>query len=274
MTPPDRPLVTQIDAFTDRRFAGNPAAVVVLDGPADPVWMQSVATEVNVSATAFLHRIDDSWGLRWFTPTVEVDLCGHATLASAHHLMIDHGITDPVVTFETRSGRLLATRLDAGWVELDLPADPPAELPAPDGLLAALRLDTEQVVAVARGRFDLLVEVRDAATVRGLAPDFAALRTLPVRGVSVTAAGDGEHDLVSRFFAPGSGIDEDPVTGSAHCLLGPYWSARLGRRDLLAYQASTRGGVVRLRVDDPGIPLRAPSVCAWPGRPCTRSRRV
>ena len=120
--------------------------MVVLDGPADPVWMQSVATEVNVSATAFLHRIDDSWGLRWFTPTVEVDLCGHATLASAHHLMIDHGITDPVVTFETRSGRLLATRLDAGWVELDLPADPPAELPAPDGLLAALRLDTEQVV--------------------------------------------------------------------------------------------------------------------------------
>ena len=252
--PADPLCITQIDAFTDRPFAGNPAAVLLVEEPADPAWMQAVAAEVNLSETAFLHPVDRGWGLRWFTPTVEVDLCGHATLASVYHLLVDHGEPGPVLGFETRSGRLTATRLDDGWIELDLPADPVTPVEPPAGLLEVLGLAPDDVVAVARGRTDLLVEVVDAGVVRGLVPDFRALARYPVRGLSVSAPGDGDHDIVSRFFGPGSGVDEDPVTGSAHCTLGPYWADRLGRDRLLAYQASPRGGVVRVDARSLGLP--------------------
>ena len=254
MAPTDLLRVTQIDAFTDRPFSGNPAAVVLLDAPADPAWMQAVAAEVRLSETAFLHPVEDGWGLRWFTPTVEVALCGHATLASAYHLLVDHGETGPVLRFDTASGPLTATVLDDGWIELDLPADLVTAAEPPDGLLDALGLHGDQVVGVSRGRTDLLVEVVDAQVVRSLTPDFAGLARFPIRGLSVSARGDEGHDIVSRFFGPGSGVDEDPVTGSAHCALGPYWADRLGRERLVAYQASARGGV--LRVD--ARPLGAP----------------
>jgi PhzF family phenazine biosynthesis protein len=254
--------ITQIDAFTDRPFGGNPAAVVVLDAPADARWMQSVATEVNLSETAFLWEVPGEgrvWSLRWFTPSIEVDLCGHATLASAHHLFTDHGATEAILQFDTRSGRLTARRLPdswhgGGWIELDLPADATMPIEPPDRVLDALGV--ADPVAVVQGRTHLLVEVAEAAIVRSLDPDHRALRATGVRGVIVTAAGDDgdEFDVVSRYFAPGAGIDEDPVTGAAHCTLGPYWGAKLGRKELLAHQASARGGVLRITLDDTGGP--------------------
>jgi PhzF family phenazine biosynthesis protein len=262
--PLDDPVtITQIDAFTDRPFAGNPAAVVVLDGPADPAWMQSLAAEVNLSETAFVHRFDGDddgddrgrWHLRWFTPTTEVALCGHATLATAHHLWTDHGVATARLRFETRSGELTASRLDDGWIELDFPLDVPVPVEPPDGLLEALRLSPDQVAEVAAGKTDLLIELASAQVVRDVSPDFGALRQFAVRGLSVTAPGtaaDGAYDFVSRFFGPASGVDEDPVTGSAHCTLGPYWGERLGRTRMLAFQASPRGGVVRVSLPEAG----------------------
>lgn len=246
--------VTQIDAFTDRPFSGNPAAVVLLDEPADADWMQALAAEVGLSETAFLHPLDGRWGLRWFTPTVEVALCGHAALASAYHLLVDHAVSEQVLRFETARGELTATPVGDGWIELDLPADPVTVVAAPDGLLEALGLAADRVVEVSQGRTDLLVEVADASVVRGIVPDFPRLGTYRVRGVSVSARADGDYDVVSRFFAPGSGVNEDPVTGSAHCTLGPYWATRLGREQLLAYQASARGGVLRVDVSANSAP--------------------
>lgn len=259
----ERIRVTQIDAFTDRPFAGNPAGVLVVDEPADQRWMQAIAAEMNLSETAFLVAIEGGWNLRWFTPTTEVDLCGHATLASAFHLFTDHGVDRDELRFDTRSGWLTATRRSDGWIELDFPADmttPVTLEAAPEGLLSGLGLEADDVVAIARGRTDVLVEVSDLDVVRRLEPDFRLLRQVPARGVSVTARGDtaagSDHgpDFVSRFFAPGSGVDEDPVTGSAHCTLGPYWAARLGRIELLAHQVSARGGVVRVTTPDDGLP--------------------
>ena len=242
--------IFQVDAFADRPFCGNPAAVVPLAVPRETGWMQSVAAEMNLSETAFLApRADgDGWDLRWFTPTVEVDLCGHATLASAHVLW-EAGVLPAAETarFHSRSGLLTAVRRD-GWIELDFPATPPAPVPEPAGLRVALGADP---LEVRQSRFDLLVEIASADRVRALDPDLHRLATLPVRGVIVTAAGHGEYHFVSRFFAPAAGVPEDPVTGSAHCALGPYWQERLGTphdTELLAFQASRRGGVVRVRV--------------------------
>ena len=240
--------IVQVDAFTDRPFAGNPAAVCVLPGPADEGWMQAVAREMNLAETAFLYRrpAGDGFALRWFTPTTEVDLCGHATLASARVLW-DEGHLPPGETarFHTRSGLLTAERRGA-WIELDFPAEPPDAADAPPGLAAALGATPQYV---GRNRFDYLVEVESAAAVRALRPDFTALRSVPTRGVIVTAPSDDPaFDFVSRFFAPRAGIDEDPVTGSAHCCLGPFWGARLGKEPLTGYQASARGGVVRVRL--------------------------
>jgi PhzF family phenazine biosynthesis protein len=255
-------IITQIDAFADAPFTGNPAAVVVLDEPADDTWMQSVAAEVNLSETAFVRPLSSgSWSLRWFTPTIEVDLCGHATLATAHHLWRDVGLDDPTLHFETRSGTLRATRLDEGWIELDFPADPTRPVEPPPGLIDALGVPPAHVVAVSAGRDDLLVELATPEAVVAAEPDHRALGQLPLRGISVSAAGRSasdpalaRYDVVSRFFAPGSGVPEDPVTGSAHCTLGPYWGERLGRTELLAHQASRRGGVVRVRAADPDRP--------------------
>jgi len=236
----------QVDAFADRPFGGNPAAVCPLDGPRDPSWYQAVAAEMNLSETAFLEPMDDGFGLRWFTPTVEVDLCGHATLASAHVLW-ESGRLDPGRTahFHTRSGVLTAER-DGELIVLDFPATRPVAAEEPAGLREALGVTPTEV---RRSRFDLLVVLDDAARLRALAPDFVALGGLPARGVIVTAPSDtGGVDFLSRFFAPGSGVPEDPVTGSAHCALAPYWGERLGRTRLVGYQASRRGGTVRVEL--------------------------
>lgn len=205
--------IVQVDAFTAAAFGGNPAAVCVLPRPRDDRWMQAVAREMNLSETAFLHREHDAWRLRWFTPLVEVDLCGHATLAAAHVLWEDEHLPHGQrARFLTRSGELGAERR-GDWIELDFPAEPARPADPPPGLLDALRVRG----TVARNRMDYLVEVADDATVRGLDPDFTRLRSVSTRGVIVTARGTPPYDFVSRFFAPAAGVDEDPVTGSAHC---------------------------------------------------------
>ena len=237
---------TQIDAFTDRPFAGNPAAVCVLSAPRDEVWMQQVASEMNLAETAFLVRRADGYDLRWFTPAAEVDLCGHATLASAH-LLWEEGHLDGAETaiFHTRSG-LLSAKREGDTIWLEFPATPPRQEVMPPDLERAIGASIKYV---GRTAFDYLVEIESEAAVRALEPDLTLLARLPVRGVVVTAlSGDGKHDFVSRFFAPRLGIPEDPVTGSAHCGLGPFWAERLGRNELAGYQASSRGGTVLVRV--------------------------
>src|SRR2546426_3068189 len=205
----------RVDAFTARRFGGNPAAVCVLPEPRDAAWMQAVAREMNLSETAFLRPDGDCYRLRWFTPTVEVDLCGHATLAGAHVLWEEgHQPPEEPVRFHTRSGLLTATRR-GGWIELDFPAEPAHEVDAPADLARALGLAPHDVRFAGRNRFDYLVEVESAAQLRHLAPDFTLLRSIPTRGVIVTSRADaGGFDFMSRFFAPRVGVDEDPVTGS------------------------------------------------------------
>lgn len=253
----------QVDAFTNRPFHGNPAAVCLLDEPRPDGWMQAVAAEMNLAETAFLLREDDGFSLRWFTPTVEVDLCGHATLASAHFLWRD-GHLKPAAEarFQTRSGVLTARERD-GWITLDFPATPAAAAYPPHGLEDALGTAP---VEVGRSLFDLVVELEDEEAVRALAPDIPALALFPVRGVIVTARARGEEmDFVSRFFAPAVGVPEDPVTGSAHCTLGPWWAARLGRDDLVGYQASARGGVVRVEVRGDRVRLLGQAVTVLRG---------
>lgn len=240
-----------VDAFADAPFRGNPAAVCLLTSPGDAVWMQSVAAEMNLAETAFVSpRADGDHDLRWFTPAVEVDLCGHATLASAHVLWTSGGAEAERLVFHTRSGALAATRRGAAWIELDFPATPPASATTPEGLLEALGLSRDDVRTVGRSRFDVLVEVAAPERVRMVQPDFRRLRAVEARGVIVTAAAEpgADHDFVSRFFAPAAGIDEDPVTGSAHCCLAPFWASRFGRTELVGYQASKRGGTVRVEV--------------------------
>jgi PhzF family phenazine biosynthesis protein len=235
-----------VDAFTDRPFAGNPAAVCALDRPADDAWMQQVAAEMNLSETAFLVPEADGFRLRWFTPAVEVDLCGHATLASAHVLW-ETGRLPPAATarFQTRSGTLTAVR-EGDRIVLDFPAVPVEPCAPPDGLADALGVVPR---GVGRNRMDVLVELESESAVRGLRPDFARLAAVPVRGIIVTAPSDDPaFDFVSRFFAPACGVAEDPVTGSAHCALGPFWAARLGKTDLVGRQVSKRGGVVQVGV--------------------------
>ena len=256
--------VIQVDAFAGEPFGGNPAAVCVLPRAADPAWMQRVAREMNLSETAFLvGRAGGEYDLRWFTPVVEVDLCGHATLASAHVLWEDgHQPPGAPAVFHTRSGRLSAVRRE-GWIEMDFPAEPAEPVPAPEGLADALGVE---LVHVGRNRFDYLVEVDSEATVRRLAPDIRGLGALPVRGIIVTARAEtGEFDFVSRFFAPRAGVDEDPVTGSAHCCLGPYWRRRLGRDAFTAWQASARGGVVKVAVAGDRVLLSGQAVTVLRG---------
>jgi predicted PhzF superfamily epimerase YddE/YHI9 len=238
--------ITVVDAFTDKPFAGNPAAVCLLAEERDKAWMQLVAREMNLSETAFLLQRSDHIALRWFTPTVEVDLCGHATLASSHALWESGRVpAGQTIRFRTRSGELSAARAGE-WIALDFPALPSARADAPPGLVDALGA---KPTAVYQYKFDYLVEFGSEATVRDLTPDHGMLGRLPVRGVVVTAAATTPgFDFVSRFFAPGSGINEDPVTGSAHCALGPYWAAKLGKTGFLAYQASPRGGIVKVEV--------------------------
>ncbi|MGA8368325.1 MAG: PhzF family phenazine biosynthesis protein [Candidatus Acidiferrales bacterium] len=237
--------VTQVDSFTERPFAGNPAAVCLLAHPQEEMWMQSVAREMNLSITAFFLRRGDDFDMRWFTPTAEVDLCGHGTLASAHVLW-EQGHLKPSqpARFHTRSGLLTAEKKGA-WIEMDFPAKPSEPVGHFEKLESALGVKAKYM---GRSHFDYLVEVASEEEVRKLRPDFSVLRTLDARGAIVTSRASGAgYDFVSRFFAPRLGIDEDPVTGSAHCSLGPFWKERLGRDGLTGYQASARGGFVRTR---------------------------
>lgn len=253
--------ITQVDAFTDKAFGGNPAAVCVLPEWRDAQWMQQVAREMNLSETAFLVRQAGGFSLRWFTPTVEVDLCGHATLASAHALWEEgHLQPDEQARFHTRSGLLTAAR-NGVFIEMDFPVKPEQPAPAPDGLAEALGATP---VYIGRNDFDYIVELDSEQTVRRLTPDFGALARLPVRGVIVTSRA-WEYDFVSRFFAPGAGIPEDPVTGSAHCCLGPFWSSRLGKNEFIACQASARGGIVYVRVEGERVRLGGQAVTVLRG---------
>jgi PhzF family phenazine biosynthesis protein len=255
--------ITQVDAFTDKPFRGNPAAVCVLPAAGDENWMRQVASEMNLSETAFLYPYQDGFNLRWFTPTVEVALCGHATLASAHVLW-EEGHISPgqEARFYTQSGLLTAQRRGE-WIELNFPAVIESPSAPPSGLAEALGTELGYV---GKNKFDYIVELKSEETVRMLQPNFTALKSLGVRGVIVTSRSDKpEYDFISRFFAPGSGIDEDPVTGSAHACLGPFWSGRLGKSEFTAYQASPRGGIVRVRLNDGRVILGGKAITVLRG---------
>jgi PhzF family phenazine biosynthesis protein len=256
-----------VDAFTDRPFAGNPAAVCVLAEAADPGWMQRVAMEMNLSETAFPRPIegdpDADYELRWFTPAVEVALCGHATLASAHVLYETGAVpADRPIRFRTLRSGVLTVRRDGGRLAMDFPACPPDKIDPPEGLAEALG-----AVPTWTGRnvqTDVLAVVEDAETVRTLAPDLSALAAIGGRGVCVTAADTG-YDFVSRFFGPAVGVPEDPVTGSAHCMLAPFWGERLGRTEMRAHQASARGGDVDVAVRGDRVILMGAAVTVIEG---------
>ncbi|AUG81430.1 Oxidoreductase [Kitasatospora sp. MMS16-BH015] len=261
-----------VDAFTDRPFAGNPAAVCVLDGPEWPEerWMRRVAAELNLSETAYVRRLaaEGGWALRWFTPTEEAALCGHATLATVHALRADGLVADGEwARFATMSGELLARPEADGSITLDFPANPPQATETPAGLAEAL--GAEVLAAYGTGELgDLLVVLRSEHTVRGLRPDLTAIANLPIRGVIATAAADdpaGPYEFVSRFFGPACGIPEDPVTGSAHTALAPYWAERLGRTELTGYQASPRGGSVRCELNADRVLLSGRAVTVLDG---------
>jgi PhzF family phenazine biosynthesis protein len=238
--------IFQVDAFTEKPFRGNPAAICILPGPCDPIWMQNVANEMNLSETAFLYKQEDGYNLRWFTPAAEVELCGHATLASAH-ILWEMGLLSlqAQARFHTLSGLLTAERRE-GQIELNFPANPDEPSNTPPELMEALGVTPKYV---GRSKFDYLIEVDSEESLRNIRPDFTLLKTVPVRGISVTSlATSPGYDFISRFFAPRVGVNEDPVTGSAHCTLGPFWSRKLGKNEFMAYQASSRGGVLRIRI--------------------------
>ncbi len=251
-------LIYQVDAFTRTPFAGNPAAVCLLPEPASEDWMRNVAREMNLSETAFLVRRAHDYDLRWFTPSVEIDLCGHGTLASAHVLWeTGEARPDDTIHFSTRSGPLSASR-DGDWIELDFPATPVVTCDVPPGLLEALGVSA---ASVGKSVFDYLVEVDNESVVRATAPDMGALSRLDCRGVIVTSRSrDPSFDFVSRFFSPATGLYEDPVTGSAHCALGPYWQSRLGKCEFAARQVSERGGDLRVRVDGERVRIAGQAV--------------
>jgi PhzF family phenazine biosynthesis protein len=252
-----------VDSFTEEPFAGNPAGVCILSEPRADDWMKNVAREMNLSETAFLREQEDGFDLRWFTPSAEVALCGHATLASAHILWESGALrAGRQARFHTLSGLLTAERHGVE-IELDFPATPDEPAGAPLGLIEALGVVPSYC---GKNAFDYIIEVESEDAVRRIEPDFAALRALEERGVMVTSvAATAGFDFVSRFFAPSVGIDEDPVTGSAHCCLGPYWGKRLGKQQMVAYQASTRGGVVRVSLEGSRVKLGGRAVTVLRG---------
>ncbi len=247
-----------VDAFTSKAFAGNPAGVCILEQEADVSWMQQVAMEMKHAETAFVRPLPDGFELRWFTPSVEVDLCGHATLASAHALW-ESGrlLLDQPARFHTRSGLLVATK--GAQIRLDFPAEVPTESDLPRSI------DGLHPIWSGKNRMDWIVELATESEVRSFNPDFEQIASLGMRGLQVTAKADSEFDFVSRFFAPQSGVDEDPVTGSAHCCLGPYWGAKLGKDKVTGYQASDRGGVVTVELFGERVGLLGDAVMTLEG---------
>lgn len=252
-----------VDAFAERPFTGNPAAVVLLDGPRDDAWRLAAAAEFNLSETAFLEPAGEAWRLRWFTPAVEVPLCGHATLAAAHALWGWSRLAPSApAVFETASGRLEARR-EGEFIALDLPARPPRPGVPPKGLMTALR---ETPLWLGETDQEFVLELDSEDTVRRAAPDLAAWAACTPKGLVLTApARRAAYDVVSRCFYPSQGIAEDPVTGSAHCALGPYWAGRLGKPVLTAFQASKRGGVLIVRPKDGRVELGGRAVTVWKG---------
>jgi PhzF family phenazine biosynthesis protein len=255
-----------VDAFATAPFGGNSAAVCLLDGPADAGWMQTVAAELRQPATAFVWPSGAGFGLRWFVVASELTLCGHGTLAAAHALWeAGRLLLDRPARFETVGGPLAARRAGS-LIALDFPAEPVQPVVPPPHLVEALGVEPR---AVARGRLDYLIELASEEDVRAVQPDVARLRQVETRGVIVTALAapgpDATYDVVSRFFAPSVGLDEDAVTGSAHCAIGPYWGKRLGRTTLMAYQASARGGTLTVRLNDSRVELAGPAVTVLRG---------
>lgn len=264
--------IFQVDAFTDRPFGGNPAAVCLLDAPADQAWMQAVAQEMNLSETAFVWPMGPAaYSLRWFTPMVEVKLCGHATLASAHTLWATGTDAAGELTFHTRSGALHAFRVDEGarpgtWIELDFPSFHVEPAPLPADIAQAFAVEPVFVGLVTGGETTYLIEVAAEDTVRALTPELSGLRRAGAPFVLVTArARSSDHQVVSRFFAPSAGVDEDPVTGSAHCYMARHWAERLGTTVFTAYQASRRGGLVRVRLEGERVRLGGQAVTVLQG---------
>ncbi|NPV86960.1 MAG: PhzF family phenazine biosynthesis protein [Anaerolineae bacterium] len=238
--------IYQVDAFSAVPWRGNPAAVCLLDQPAAEEWMQAVAAEMNLSETAFLLAEGDGWRLRWFTPRLEVDLCGHATLAAAHVLWETGRLAAGAeARFFTRSGLLTAQQRD-GWIEMSFPSTPPKQIEPPPGLAEALGVSPRYVGITNQPDYFVVIDEEDK--LRACTPDFVRLVQFPVRGVILTCRSGGGFDFVSRFFAPRAGVAEDPVTGSAHAALGPYWGALLFKDTLETYQASPRGGTLRIRL--------------------------
>ncbi|HEX2947575.1 MAG TPA: PhzF family phenazine biosynthesis protein [Clostridia bacterium] len=253
--------IYQVDSFSDRAFGGNPAGVCVLLGPADENWMQNVAMEMNLAETAFLYRQGEIFKLRWFTPEDEENLCGHATLASAH-ILWETGVLEPdcKAVFKTRSGILSAVKKN-GLIEMDFPSEASWAADAPEDLKQALGVP---FLYVGRNRLDYIVEVDNEETVRKLEPEYSLLKKLDARGVIVTSCSDSpEFDFVSRFFAPVAGINEDPVTGSAHCCLAPYWGKKLGIPEMNAYQASKRGGALKVTVNGDRVLIAGKAVTVF-----------
>ncbi|AQG78761.1 PhzF family phenazine biosynthesis protein [Spirosoma montaniterrae] len=250
--------IYQLDAFTDRLYTGNPAAVVPLTEWLSDEQMQQIAAENNLAETAFFVKTDSDtdYHIRWFTPTVEVDLCGHATLATGYVVFfLEDKPEKDAITFDSRSGPLKVCRSDDGWLTLDFPADVFQKANVqPPALLTSL---TEKPVAVYKGKTDYMLVYESQAQIEALTPDFREMATVPARGVIVTAPGSAESgvDFVSRFFGPQSGIDEDPVTGSAHTTLIPYWAEQLGKTELTARQLSKRGGYLRCRLNNDRVDI-------------------
>ena len=253
----------QVDAFTDRLFAGNPAAVVIADHNPDRDWMLLVAREMNLSETAFVYPLGDQFGLRWFTPATEVELCGHGTLSAAHILWETALVpVDQAITFNTLSG-LLGAQRSGKWITLDFPANALTPGDLPDGVINAV--GGEPVFSGVSGE-KWLLEYTSEAEIIALAPDFPALSAIPGRGLIVTSrAGRGHVDFVSRYFAPWVGINEDPVTGSAHTILGPYWGAKLHKSEMTAHQVSSRGGVLRVRLADGRVFISGQAITVFNG---------
>jgi PhzF family phenazine biosynthesis protein len=248
--------LVHVDAFADRPFAGNPAAVCILDRPADAAWMQAFAAEMNLPATAFVWPDGGEYGLRWFTASAELALCGHGTLATAHVLFERAGAGSIKLTFQAAAGPLVARRAGE-LVELDFPGESSSAAEAPEALIRALG---HRPARVERNARDYLVELHSEDAVRAFAPDLMALREVEARGLMVTARGSGDADFVSRYFAPRFGLDEDYVTGSAHCCLGPYWYRQTGRSRLVGRQLSRRGGTVHVQVDGDRVRLSGRAV--------------
>jgi PhzF family phenazine biosynthesis protein len=259
--------VFHVDAFTSRPFAGNAAAVCILDKPYADNWLQQVAGEMNLAATTFLYPQHDGYHVRWFSHQVELELCGHGTLASAHTLWEQGYLPhNKPVRFYTRAGLLVARHTD-DWIELAFPAKPEEQVLEPQPILMASLGITPRYIG--KSQLDYLVEVPSEEDLRALRPNFALLATFPTRGIIVTAATNpaSEYDFVSRFFCPAVGINEDPVTGSAHCVLSPFWSKRFGRAQLIGYQASQRGGIVRVHLDGDRVYLSGQAVTVLRGAP-------